>query len=188
MYAINLLSPFHRVAIDDNTIHRSNGGKDSLQVADWRAVNIGITGESTPRYRFAAAYVAGEDAGYLLSANRVARLVARHPAVSIRGNQLHGRRTRLALNACSGVESCLFSENHCQLHDEDDREPPLGELAARTVTATHNRLINSGKLALQLAPQVESAIVVGNTSKRDIKVIGGSPVPPNIDLTNIIGV
>jgi hypothetical protein len=30
--------------------------------------------------------------------------------------------------------------------------------------------------------------VVGNTSKRDIKVIGGSPVPPNIDLTNIIGV
>jgi hypothetical protein len=41
---------------------------------------------------------------------------------------------------------------------------------------------------MRLQPQVERAIVMGNTSTGPISLQGAAPVPPDIDLTNIFNV
>ena len=154
---------------------------------DWRALNIGPVAAAAAGYLVAADLIVGGDVAFMLSANFAAALPRQLSAVSIRGNQLHGNRTRVPLNHCSGVDSCLFADNHCQMLDGTLRDSLLVDLTARTINASNNRLISQGNITLRVTPGIERAIVMGNTSTGDIEVQGGNPVPADINLTNILG-
>ena len=96
----------------------------------------------------------------------------------------------MPLNQCASVDNCLFTENHCEVRTEGGKEPLLGELAARAINTSNNRLVGLRDIAaLFLHPQNgEQAIVMGNTSTGLIVVQGGTPVPADIKLTNIFGI
>ncbi|MBT0959874.1 DUF6519 domain-containing protein [Denitromonas iodatirespirans] len=186
--AVRVLPPFDRCAIDDNSIERIGDAGQQPIIIEWRAVHIGPEPAGAVPGFAAAGFFAAADTAWLLTLNRAFAVAVRPAAVSIRGNQLHGRATNVPLNRCVGVDSCLFADNHCQVAGDVAREPLLGDLRARTLDANHNRLIApSDQDTLHLHPQQELAIVMGNTSTGNIRVQGGSPVPADINLTNIIG-
>jgi hypothetical protein len=69
------------------------------------------------------------------------------------------------------------------------REPTIGLIQSRTITVTDNRLTSIGDFqTMHLHPQVERAIVMGNTSTGPIALFGAASVPPDIGLTNIFNV
>jgi hypothetical protein len=185
--ALHLLTPFDRVAIDDNSVERIGSTAQKPALIEWRAINIHPDQSGDTGYAAAAYFSAGEVA-YMLT-NRVAIAFPRLPAVvSIRGNQLRGHSTRVPLNQCVLVDECLFAENRCEVIGEFGKEPIDGEITARTINASNNRLIGPGDLVtLLLNPQAERAVVIGNISNGGIQVSGGS-IPTDINLTNMIGV
>ncbi|PMR66868.1 DUF6519 domain-containing protein [Halomonas heilongjiangensis] len=189
--AARLLPPFDRVAVDDNSIERLEDDDQQPNVIEWHAINIAPEPLGAVTHFAAASYFVAADAAYLLTATAAIALPLRRSNVSIRGNQLRGHLTAVPLNQCASVDHCLFADNHCEVVGEGggEREPLLGRLAARTLDASHNRLIAPGDLdTLHLHPQVEQAIVMGNTSTGNIRVQGGAPVPAEIGLSNILGV
>ncbi|MFC3284017.1 DUF6519 domain-containing protein [Litchfieldella rifensis] len=187
--AARLLPPFDRMAVDDNSIERLADDDQQPNVIEWRAIDIAPERLGAVTHYAAANVFAAENAAYLLTATAAIALPLRRANVSIRGNQLRGHLTDVALNQCAAVDHCLFADNHCEVVGEGGREPLLGQLAARTLNASNNRLIALGDLdTLHLHPQVEQAIVMGNTSTGNIRVQGGAPVPADINLTNIFGV
>jgi hypothetical protein len=108
--------------------------------------------------------------------------------LSIRGNQMRGHLSAVPLVRCDGVDSCLFADNHCEIVSPGGKEPLLGDIGARTINASNNRLIAPGDQdTLHLHPQRKQAIVIGNTSSGNIRVPGGAPVPLDMSLTNVIG-
>ena len=69
------------------------------------------------------------------------------------------------------------------------REPTIGLIQSRSISVTDNRLRSNGDFqTMHLLPQLERAIVIGNTSTGPIAIFGGGPVPPDIGLTNIFNV
>ncbi|WP_416138205.1 DUF6519 domain-containing protein [Halomonas sp. HK25] len=187
--AVHLLPPFDRVAVDDNTIERISDDNPNLAPVEWRAINIAPVPAGVVTHVAAASYFTGADTAYLMTTSRILALPLRPSAVSIRGNQLRGHLTRVPLNQVAAVDSCLFADNHCETVGEGGREPLLGQLGARTLNASNNRLIALGDIdTLYLHPQQRFAIVIGNTSTGNIRVQGGAPVPNDMSLTNIIGV
>jgi len=183
------LPPFDRTVIDDNHADRLGDDPGQNPVATtWRAIRIaparvGASGHFATAYFFNA----GETA-YLLTANSAFAFAMQPADVSIQGNRLRAHLTDVPLNQCAGVDNCLFAGNRCETVGAGGREPLLGELGARTLNASNNRLIGLGDLdTLHLHPQIEHAIVIGNTSTGNIRVLGGTPVPADIALTNVIG-
>lgn len=187
--AIRVLPPFDRAAIDDNSVERIGEAGQNPIVVEWRAINIAPEPAGAVPGFVAAGYFAAAESAYLLTASRAFAVLLRPAAVSIRGNQLRGHATAAPLNQCAAVDSILFADNHCQSVGEGGKEPLLGQLGARTLNASNNRLIALGDLdTLHLHPQQERAIVIGNTSTGNIRVQGGAPVPADMSLTNIIGI
>ena len=187
--AVRLLPPFDRVAIDDNSIERIADQEQKPILIAWRAINISPDQTGATPYVAAAGYFAAGDVAYLLTTTRAIAFPALTPAVSIRGNQLRGHSTAAPLNQCSFVDDCLFVENRCQIIGPVGKEPTLGAISARTINASNNRLLGQGDLdTLHLQAQIEKAIVIGNTSSGNIRVLGGTAVPADMSLTNIIGV
>ena len=187
--AIRVLPPFDRTAIDDNSVERIGEAGQNPIVVEWRAINIAPEPAGAVPGFVAAGYFAAAESAYLLTASRAFAVLLRPAAVSIRGNQLRGQATGVPLNQCGAVDSLLFADNHCQSVGEGGKEPLLGQLGARTLNASNNRLIALGDLdTLHLHPQQERAIVIGNTSTGNIRVQGGAPVPADMSLTNIIGI
>jgi hypothetical protein len=187
--AAHLLPPFDRVTFDDNSVERIADANQKLSVVEWRAINIAPEPLGVVIHFAAASYFATAAAAYLLTANRAIAFPVHRSAVSIRGNQLRGHLTGVPLNQCASVDSCLFGDNHCEVLVKGGNEPLLGLLAARTLNVSNNRLIGLGDLqTLHLRPQVEQAIVMGNTSTGGILVQSGAPVPPDMSLTNIFGI
>lgn len=187
--AAHLLPPFDRVALDNNSIERLADESQTANITEWRAIDITPTLRSAVRYVAAAGYIAVDDSAYVLTDTRVAALPLRQSDVSIRGNLLRGHFTGVPLNRCASVDNCLFAENRCEVRTEGGRQPVLGDLGARTINASNNRLIGLGDLqTLFLHPGNERAIVIGNQSTGPIVVQGGTPVPPDISLTNIFGI
>ena len=194
--AAHLLPPFDHVDIVDNSIERIGDENQQLSVIAWRAIDIApeqvgeIGTVGVIRYFADTNYIVATDAAYLLTATRILALPLRRSVVTIRGNQLRGHLTGLPLNRCTMVDSCLFTENHCEVVGEGGKEPIIGDLNARTLNASNNRLIAQGDLQtlfIKPSAEVKRAIVMGNTSTGPIVVINGTPVPDDINLTNIIG-
>lgn len=195
--AAHLLPPFDHVAIGDNSIERIGDENQQPSVIAWRAIDIApeqvgeIGTVGVIRYFADANYIVATSVAYLLTATLAIVLPLRRSVVTIRGNQLRGHFTGIPLNYCTMVDSCLFTENHCEVVGEGGKEPMIGDLNARTLNASNNRLIAQGDLqTLHIKPstQVKRAIVMGNTSTGPIVVINGTPVPDDINLTNIIGI
>lgn len=191
--AIQVLPPFDRVAIDDNHVDRVGDDPQSKPVITlWRAIQLAPAALGTSGHFSAAHFVDAGDAGaYLLTSNH-AFAVARRPAdAAIQNNRLRAHLTGVPLNQCATLDNCLFAGNRCETVGGGGKEPLLGELEARTLNASQNRLIGLGDLDtlhLQPAAQIKRAIVIGNTSTGNIRVINGTPVPNDPSLTNIIGV
>jgi hypothetical protein len=183
--AAHLLPPFDRVDFDDNSVERIADANQKLSMVEWRAINIAPEPLGVVIHFAAASYFSTAEVAYLLTANRAIALPVRRSAVSIRGNQLRGHLTGVPLNQCASVDSCLFADNHCEVVVKGGNEPLLGLLAARTLNASNNRLIGLGDLqTLHLHPQIEQAIVMGNTSTGGI-LVQGAPVPADMSLTTI---
>jgi hypothetical protein len=185
--ALHLLPPFDRVAIDDNSIERIGSQDQKPTPIEWRAINILPDRTGATRYAAAASYFDTGEVAYMLTTTRAIAFPRLTAAVSIRGNQLRGQSSMVPLNQCGLVDDCLFTENRCEVFGRVEKEPIIGEISARTITVTNNRLIAPNDLlTLHLHPQIERAIVMGNTSTGGIAV-NGAAVPDPIDLTNIFG-
>ena len=188
--AANLPPPFGRVAFDDNFVDRLGDARQQPAVIDWRALMIGrVAGAASPGF-MAANFIRLEEAAFMMTANRVAAVPVRRPDLSVRGNQMHGILTRVPIIFCESVDNCLLSENHCEVTGEgrSDDAPLIGDLRGRTLNASNNRLVGMEKLdTLHLSPGIERAIVIGNTSTGNIRILNGDTVPSDINLTNIIG-
>ena len=188
--AAHLLPPFDRVALDDNSIERLDDENQNASVAEWRALDITQPARGAVRYVAAAGYIATDDAAYVLTDTRAIALPLRPSRVSIRGNLLRGHFSGAPLNRCASVDTCLFADNQCEMVSETGTQPVLGQLSARALNASNNRLVALGDLqTLSLFPvDTQQAIVIGNTSTGPIAVPNGSPVPADIHLTNIFGI
>jgi len=191
MTAIHVLPPFDRTAVDNNHVDRIDAdGAQKPVIALWRAINIGVgqvgaSAQATPAHFI----VAGANA-YLLTLDHVFAVAVRTGNISIQGNQLRAHLTNASLNQCANVEHCLFSGNHCETVGSGGKPPLLGLLVASTLNASNNRLLGVGDLDtlhLQPLPQVQRAIVIGNTSTGNIRVLNGASIPNDINLTNVIG-
>ena len=188
---MRLLPPFDRVAIDDNSIERIADQDQKPILITWRAINISPDQSGVTPYVAAAGYFAAADVAYMLTTTNAIAFPALTSAVSIRGNQLRGHSTAAPLNQCSFVDDCLFAENRVETIGEFGKEPILGAINARTINASNNRLlgpVEMDTLHLQTQTDKQGAIVMGNTSSGNIRVLGGTAVPSDVDLTNIIGV
>lgn len=117
--------------------------------------------------------------------------MARRPAdLAIQNNRLRAPLSNVPLSLCAGLEHCLFAGNRCETQGAANDGAQSGDLQARTLNASNNRLIGQGDhdtLHLHPDPQVKQAIVMGNTSTGNIRVINGAPIPLDMGLTNLIG-
>ena len=189
--AIHLAPPFDRVTIDGNFVDRlGEDAQPGTAPIVWRAIHIAPTPIGGSGYFTSAYFFNGAEAAYLLTANRAFALALIPADLSIQGNQLRAHLTSVSLNLCGGLEHCLFAANRCETFGGGaaGEQPLLGQLMARTLNASNNRLVGLGDLdTLHLHPQIELAIVIGNTSTGNIRVLGGTPVPADMGLTNVIG-
>jgi hypothetical protein len=188
--AIHIAPPFDRVVIDDNSIDRLGGeARPGNAPSIWRAILIAPPQKGTHEHFTPAHLVTGATSAYLFTGSRALAVALIPSDLAIQGNQLRAQQISVPLNLCSGLEHCLFAANHCQTIGSAFDAAQLGELHARTLNVSNNRLVASDKLdTLHLHPQIERAIVIGNTSTGSIRVLNGATVPPDIALTNIIGV
>lgn len=186
--AIHVLQPFDRTVIDNNHVDRiDQDGEQEPELANWRAINI-AAGQIGPRRFIVPAYslIAG-DVAYLLTAEHVFAFAVSTGDLSVQGNQLRAHLTGVPLNECADVQHCLFAGNHCEVVSGRGSPPLLGLLSARTLNVSHNHLLGVNDWdALHLKPEIQRAIVIGNTCTGNIKVLGGSTIPNDISLTNII--
>ncbi|QKE63262.1 right-handed parallel beta-helix repeat-containing protein [Aquipseudomonas campi] len=191
MVAIQILPPFERSVVEGNHVDRVGDDEQQKPVnAIWRAIQIAPVTLGGPA-NFSVAYmVPAPESTYLLSANR-AYALARQPAdLAIQNNRLRAHLSSVPLNLCASLEHCLFAGNHCETLGAANDGAQSGELQARTLNASNNRLRGQGDHdTLHLHPdvQVKQAIVIGNTSTGNIRVINGAPIPNDMALTNIIG-
>ncbi len=185
--AVRVLAPFDRLALDDNSIERLGGTDQKPVVIEWRALRIGPDAADEAPGMVVTRHVAGADAAYVLTRNRITALPSPPGVVSVRGNQLRSHLSGAPLAQVDSVDHCLLADNHCEVVGAAGKEPVIGLLAARTINASNNRLAASQEQAtLLLRPLLKRAIVMGNTSTGPIQVQGAS-VPSDINLTNIIG-
>ena len=191
MAAIQILPPFDRVAIDSNQVERIGDDEQQKPVnAVWHAIQIAPAALNTSGYYSPAYMVPAPDSAYLLSANRAYAIAQRPADLAIQNNHLRAHLSSVPLSFCSALDNCLFSGNHCETIGAANDGAQSGDLRARTLNASQNRLQGQGDhdtLHLHPNPQVKQAIVIGNTSTGNIRVINGAPVPNDMTLTNIIG-
>jgi hypothetical protein len=187
--AIHVLPPFDRAVIDHNHVDRVTGDAQTPSPAAWRAIDIAPLSLAVAGNLAAVTYFLVGETAFLLTATRAIALPPRRPDVSICGNQLRGHLTAVPLNRCVSVDHCLFAENRCETIGDKGAVPTLGEITARTVTVSNNRLVGQSDLhTLNLQALSKQVIVMGNTSTGPINIQTGVPVPNDITLTNIFGV
>ncbi|MDH1057090.1 DUF6519 domain-containing protein [Aquipseudomonas alcaligenes] len=191
LVAIQIVPPFDSAMLEGNQVDRvGDDPQQKPEPAIWRAILIAPTALRNPG-NFSTGYlVAAPDNAYLLTANR-AFAVARRPAdLAIQNNRLRAPLSNVPLSLCAGLEHCLFAGNRCETQGAANDGAQSGDLQARTLNASNNRLIGQGDhdtLHLHPDPQVKQAIVMGNTSTGNIRVINGAPIPLDMGLTNLIG-
>lgn len=185
---LRISPPFDHVAVDRNTILRLSGGNVEANVVAWTAVDVAPEPLGLGLHLAAASFVFA-DAAFLLTASRLTTLENRESTLSVDGNHLEGTVTSAPLARVASMHHCLFSGNTCRTHGRAGQEPTIAVIASRTITVTDNRLRSIGDLqTMHLHPQVERAIVMGNTSTGPIALINAGSVPADIGLTNIFNV
>jgi hypothetical protein len=185
---IRVLPPFDHVAVDGNAIFRLSGGNVDTGLIEWCAIDIGPEPILLARHFAAAAFVLADDAAFVLTTNRLVLVPLREPTLAVDGNHLGATSSSAPVVRIGAMHHCLFTRNTCQAHGEM-REPTIGLIQSRTITVTDNRLRSIGDFqTMHLHPQVERAIVMGNTSTGPIALFGAASVPPDIGLTNIFNV
>lgn len=186
--AIRLPPPFDQVAIDENQIERTVAAGRDAGPLTWRVIDIAAPEITFPAHFANALYVSTGETAYMLSATHLAVRPVRNGNLGIRSNRLQTQETLVAPIRCAGVDDCLFSANQCELIGQPRTEPSIGQLTARTINVSNNRLLSAGDVqTLHLQPQAKQAIVLGNTSSGPI-TLSGAPVPADISLSNIFGV
>jgi hypothetical protein len=192
MVAIQLIPPFDRAMLEGNQIDRvGDDPQQKPEPAIWRAILVAPMALGSPG-NFSAAYlVTAPDSAYLLTASR-AFAVARRPAdLAIQNNRLRAHLSNVPLSQCATLDHCLFAGNRCETLGAANDGAQSGDLQARTLNASNNRLIGQGDHdTLHLTPdeQIEQAIVIGNISTGNIRVTNGNSIPLDMGLTNLIGV
>ncbi|WJN57310.1 DUF6519 domain-containing protein [Pseudomonas sp. SO81] len=191
--AIQVLPPFDRSVVEGNHVDRVGDDEQQKPVnAIWRAiliapVAIGASGHFSAAYLVAAT----QNNVYLLTANSAYAVANRRADLAIQNNQLRAHLTSVSLNLCAALDHCLFAGNRCEtIGGANTSGAQSGDLQARTLNASNNRLLGQGDQdTLHLHPdvQVKQAIVIGNTSTGNIRVINGAPIPNDMGLTNLIG-
>jgi hypothetical protein len=195
---IYVATPAPQVAIDDNTVRR--GMTDAAQpTAAWAAIIVSPVsatdrilddnaGMDQARLRIGDfTFVHGATSTFLLSATHVFAVARVLSELSVRGNRLAARDSRLPLVVVGGgVGTCLFSENHCHVVGERAVEPVHGSLSAHVTNVANNRLVaETEQECLRLFNDSERCVVLGNISSGRITVDGG-PVPAPFDQLNIV--
>jgi hypothetical protein len=186
---VRITPPFDHVAVDGNTILRLSDATADANVVSWSAIDITTESIILGRHFAAASFVMADAESYVLTANRLVAVPNREATLTIGGNHLEGTSSSAPLARAGSLHHCLFTDNTCQTRGQVAQEPTIGLISSRTITVTDNRLRSLGDLqTMRLQPQVERAIVMGNTSTGPISLQGAAPVPPDIDLTNIFNV
>lgn len=196
---IHVAPPVPQVALDDNTVRRgvSDGARQSS--AAWAAVVVAPVGGNDDGIRGAATAFEPSSLGigrftvlhsaastFLLSATHILAMARRPSELSVRGNRLMARDTRVPLVVVAGgVGTCLFSENHCRVEGRVD-EPVHGSLAANINNVANNRFVAPSELdVLHVFNDSGRSVVLGNISSGPIRVDGGG-LPPQFDQLNIL--
>jgi hypothetical protein len=190
--------PVPQAAIDDNTVRRGRTDRDEQPTVAWAGIIVyPVSGTDDIRAGNTGFDPAGLDIGsfkfvhtvdstFVLSSTHILAVGRRPTELSVRGNQLMARHTRIPLVVVGGgVRTCLFSENHCRVAGERVLEPIHGSLDAFVNNVANNRLIaETDGDSLHLFNDGKRAIVLGNITTGTIQVDGG-PVPPPFDQLNI---
>lgn len=187
--AVHVLLPCDRIVVSANRLDRVGDADRRVAPAPWRALHIAPGAASDVRRSAPAHYYSSNnELAFLMTLTAVHIRAARPGDAAIQDNQLRAVETMVALNLCVGLDHCLFSGNHCDSSSSRTERAQLGEIAARTINASNNRLIGRGDSpTLFLRPDRKLAIVIGNTSTGRIEV-DGAPLPSDLLLTNLIGV
>ncbi len=189
--------PVPQVALDDNTVRRGLTDNSDQSAAAWAAIIVAPIGATDDQNRGAAFDSASVGLGrftivhaasstFLLSATHILAVARRPSELSIRGNRLMARDTRIPLVVVrGGVGTCLFSENHCRVEGRFV-QPVHGSLTAYTNNVANNRFVAPTEQdALHLFNDSGRAVVLGNISTGPILVDGGG-LPPHFDQLNIL--
>ncbi|HUG29455.1 MAG TPA: DUF6519 domain-containing protein [Candidatus Limnocylindria bacterium] len=186
---VRIVPPFDHAAMDGNTILRLSAGNVQADVVAWSAINVSPESIILIRHFAAASFVPVDTGAFVLTATRLVVVPFREATLTISGNQLEGTASSSPVARVGSMHHCLFTDNTCQAHGRVTQEPTIGLISSRTITVTDNRLRSLGDMqTMHLQPQVERAIVMGNTSTGPIALLGAAPVPPDIGLTNIFSV
>jgi hypothetical protein len=185
---VHIIPPLESLSFDGNHVERLGDINQKPTPIRWQALNVSSPREAF-RYHADASFITSEKAQqmYLLTASSVSVVRQLPSSVIIRGNHLKGQLIVGALNQCQQIQSCLFMDNYCEISGEGGKQYLLADISAVTINASNNHLIGAREQdSLHLKPFSRKAIVMGNTSTGPIAV-QGSPVPADINLTNIIG-
>lgn len=186
--AAHFLPPFDHLSFENNSIERLGDETQKPTSINWQAINISPEARQV-RYFAEASFIVNEKGGeaYLLTPTSISAADSQVSSVSIRGNHLRAHLTDVALNQCARIDSCLFSENHCEVTGEQSKQFLLGDFRTGTLNVSNNHLIGAREMdTLHITTKIKRAIVIGNTASGPI-VVQGDPVPADINLTNIIG-
>jgi len=187
--AIRLPPPFDHVAIDENHIQRAGLDGQAPALLAWRAIDMAPAAITAPTHFANAHFVAAGEIAFMLTATHLVARVVQNGDLAVRANRLQSQDALVTMNRCDNVDDCLFNANQCEVSGLAREEPTIGRFAARTINASNNRMISLGDLqTLHLVPQIERAVVTGNTSTGPIALLGAAPVPNDLGLTNIFGV
>lgn len=189
--------PVGHIVLDDNTVRRGGTDVAGRPGMAWAAIIVfPVSATDGIRVREvdpAALRIGGftfvhtADSTFVLSAAYI-RAVRRAPSeLSVRGNRLAARDTRIPLVVVGGgVGTCLFSENHCRVDGQRVGEPVHGSLTAVVNNAANNRLTaDTERECLHLFNDSGRAVVLGNVSSGRIRV-DGVPLAAPFDQLNIL--
>lgn len=167
---IQCLSPFHHIAINDNTVVR---GDASVTPPAWQALNISLLAAD---WGYMLATINDKQQA-LVGAEGITMFSRELGSASVLLNRFEASATTTLLVDIGPFETCLFTQNHCKVtaigeFGGDNRL--VGRIAGEHINASNNRLIGfKGLKTLELnLPDLERGFVVlGNMSTGPIKLI-----------------
>lgn len=183
---IDVVAPFDRVDLTDNTVRRSRARPNNPDPASWFAIRIRLAGG---QFQFAdrLALLAMDDTGNFLRVT-AARLITLPPGrqiTAIRGNLLESHDSTAALVSVGGQGTCVFTDNRCvtsfgPLADFSPAEVSVALAVGRAIVG--NNYVEAPPLRtipIRLDPPSDALnffTVLGNITSGPIR-IGDAPLP-----------
>jgi hypothetical protein len=194
---IYVAPPVPQIALDDNTVRRIAIGGGEQQVVGWVAILVfpvsgtdqaGPLAVDTVRTSIGTfSFLHAAASTFLLSPTHLVAVDRVPSDLSVRGNRLHARDSRMPLVvAGGGIGTCLFSDNHCRVDGQRGTEPVHGLLTTVVNNVANNRLsAETDRESLRLVSSSGRAVVLGNISSGRIRVNNG-PIPAPFDQLNLL--